>query len=83
MKEEKPKLSPEEERITHELARLIEKDAHTRLLTVAELALTDLASGQIDSALLRLRIDRDKLLNTNRELYEYLNMLLEQRNLPR
>ena len=82
MSEKESKPSAEDNIVINELTKLIEKDAHTQSLTVAQLALSELAKGQINSALLSLRIDRDKLLSSNRELYDYLTALLKERGLP-
>jgi len=71
--------SSEDSKIIRELTRLIELDAHTESLTVAKMAKVDLANGLVDSAILRLRVDRDKFIYTNSELYEYLDALLTER----
>ena len=69
-----------ENEIAKKLIELIEQDKHTMLLTAAQFALRDLADGQINSALLRLKIDLDKLI-INKELYNFVQKLLEDRNL--
>lgn len=76
-----PEKTEEENKIAEKLIELIERDKHTKSLTAAQMALRDLADGRINSALLRLKIDLDKLTSTNRELYDFVFKLLKDRNL--
>ena len=68
-----------EKDVTEKLIRLIKSDRHTESLTAAQMALRELASGNIDSAIAHLRVDLDKLTRTNQELYTYVLELYKQR----
>ncbi|KKU52950.1 MAG: hypothetical protein A3H69_05080 [Candidatus Sungbacteria bacterium RIFCSPLOWO2_02_FULL_47_9] len=81
MKETEPTGGSNEIEQTKKLIRLIEQDGHTKSLTVAQMALRDIAVGRIDAALLRLKVDLDKVIVSNRELYNYVLELLEKRGL--
>ena len=81
MEDSEAKIENDANQQTEKLISLIEQDAHTKSLTVAVMALRDLAEGRIDSALLRLKVDLDKIVHTNRELSSYVLELLDKRNL--
>ena len=58
--------------IKNTLIRLIEQDEHTKSLTVAIMALRDLKNDEIKSAIMRLRVDLDKIRMTNPELSDFI-----------
>ena len=58
--------------IKNNLIRLIEQDEHTKSLTVAIMALRDLKNDEIKSAIMRLKVDMDKIRMTNPELNDFI-----------
>lgn len=63
------------EAIAEKLKMLIERDEHSKSLTVSQMALRDLENGNVHSAVSRLRVDQDKFIITNPDLYYYIEEL--------
>ena len=72
MEEIRNKENKDKEPDAVKLKGLIESDPHTMSLTAAQMALREIENGNVNSALAHLRVDLDKLLITNRELYDYI-----------